>query len=111
MQPPFNAIHQRGGAAGVSPSLPSPTLTPPRLGEASPEQAASFSSLLGKAIGEVNAVMDEVIQTTPDLISGRLENLHDMTVAGVKAEVMLHLTTKIASKLASATTTLFQMQL
>jgi len=55
--------------------------------------------------------MEAAKATTDGLLGGSMENLHEMSIAGAKSEVMLHLTTQIASKLSSATTTLFQMQL
>ena len=48
---------------------------------------------------------------TGALMSGRLDNLHEMSIAGAKSEIMMKLTTNITSKLAQATTQLFQMQL
>ena len=44
-------------------------------------------------------------------LAGRLDNLHEMTIAGAKSEVMMKLTTNITGKLAQATTQLFQMQI
>jgi len=75
------------------------------------ENAKSFSSLLGNALNSVNNTMQEAQATTNGLLSGDLENLHEMSIAGAKSEVMLHLTTQIASKLCTSATTLFQMQL
>lgn len=48
---------------------------------------------------------------TKALLNGRLENLHEMTIAGQKSEIMMKLTTSITGKLAQATTQLFQMQI
>lgn len=75
------------------------------------ENAKSFSSLLGNALGSVNTALQESQAATQGLLSGDLENLHEMSIAGAKSEVMLHLTTQIASKLCTSATTLFQMQL
>ena len=55
--------------------------------------------------------MDAAKVATQKMADGSLENLHEMSIAGAKSEVMLHLTTQIASKLCSSATTLFQMQL
>ena len=75
------------------------------------ENAKSFSNMLGDALNNVNTTMQEAQATTNGLLSGDLENLHEMSIAGAKSEVMLHLTTQIASKLCTSATTLFQMQL
>lgn len=109
MQSPFSPIQGIPGLQGANPiSAPggaSMVRTP------SAEQARSFGDLLGSALNNANSTLDVAYQTTNQLLDGSMENLHEMTVAGAKAEVMLHLTTQIASKLSSATTTLFQMQL
>lgn len=75
------------------------------------ENATSFSNMLGNALTNVNTTMEEAKSCTDGLLNGNLDNLHDMSIAGAKSEVMLHLTTQIASKLCSSATTLFQMQL
>lgn len=77
----------------------------------SAENAKSFSSMLGDALNNVNTTMQEAQATTDGLLSGDLNNLHEMSIASAKSEVMLHLTTQIASKLCTSATTLFQMQL
>ena len=48
---------------------------------------------------------------TQQLVSGQMASTHEMQITGAKSEVMLHLMTQVASKLSSATTTLFQMQI
>ena len=55
--------------------------------------------------------MQEAQACTDGLLTGDLNNLHEMSIASAKSEVMLHLTTQIASKLCTSATTLFQMQL
>lgn len=77
----------------------------------SAENAKSFSNMLGDALNNVNTTMQEAQATTDGLLNGDLNNLHEMSVATAKSEVMLHLTTQIASKLCTSATTLFQMQL
>ena len=67
--------------------------------------------MLSGALGTVNESMNVSKEMTGALISGRLDNLHEMTVAGAKSGIMMKLTTNITSKLAQATTQLFQMQI
>ena len=109
MQTPFAPIQGLSGAKVASPIMAPLTSSP--IAKPSAEQAQSFSDMLGSALQNVNTTLDVSKQMTDGLLSGDMENLHEMTIAGAKAEVMLHLTTQIASKLSSATTTLFQMQL
>ncbi|HXE71863.1 MAG TPA: flagellar hook-basal body complex protein FliE [Candidatus Nitrosotenuis sp.] len=102
---PFTPIQPlKTGIQGIT-GLGAPTQAP------SQGDARSFGALLGNALNQANATMETAADTSKALATGSLENLHEMTIAGAKAEVMLHLTTQIASKLASATTTLFQMQI
>lgn len=81
------------------------------LNAPSAENAKSFSNMLGDALNNVNTTMQEAQNCTDGLVSGELNNLHEMSIASAKSEVMLHLTTQIASKLCTSATTLFQMQL
>jgi len=74
------------------------------------EQTRSFGSTLAEAIGTVNESMDGAIKATDALMNGKAESIHEVQIAGAKSEVMMKLTTTITSKLAQATTQLFQMQ-
>lgn len=71
----------------------------------------SFQNVFASFLDNVNDSQMVAGDYTKQLVTGNVKNTHDMTIAGAKAEVMLHLTTQIASKLSSATTTLFQMQI
>ncbi|MCR5662667.1 MAG: flagellar hook-basal body complex protein FliE [bacterium] len=113
MQSPFSGIQ---GVTGMShaPSVGSiAPMSAPKVASLAPsaEEAKSFSNLLGNALTNVNTTMEAAKATTDKLLDGSMENLHEMSIAGAKSEVMLHLTTQIASKLCSSATTLFQMQL
>lgn len=111
---PFQGISTLGKATGSGiPSLPgvgsiSSPLSPSNVTE---EQGDAFGSLLGNAMGHVNKSMNTAKEMTGALMTGRLDNLHEMTIAGAKSEIMMKLTTNITSKLAQATTQLFQMQI
>ena len=54
--------------------------------------------------------MDGAVKATDALMNGKAESIHEVQIAGAKSEVMMKLTTTITSKLAQATTQLFQMQ-
>ncbi len=118
MQAPFSGIGAIGSsmaspttapASGIGSigSLSSP-LSPSKVTE---EDGNTFSSMLSGAMGQVNESMNVSKQMTDGLMSGRLENIHEMTIAGAKSEVMMKLTTQITGKLSQATTQLFQMQI
>ncbi|MFA5507306.1 MAG: flagellar hook-basal body complex protein FliE [Vulcanimicrobiota bacterium] len=100
------------GSSGI-PSMPSigsisSPLSPSSVSE---EDGQTFGGLLANALGSVNESMDAAKSTTGALLSGRLDNLHEMTIASTKSGIMMKLTTNITSKLAQATTQLFQMQI
>jgi flagellar hook-basal body complex protein FliE len=69
-----------------------------------------FENYLSQALNGVN---DSIIQTG-DLyqkaVAGKVQNLHQVTIAAAEAEVLLKLATGITSKLTTDATTLFQMQ-
>lgn len=121
MQSPFASIQGIGGlnsanamtnvnsTAAMSPI--SNTNSVSTVAAPTENDAKSFSNLLGDALSGVNSTMQTAANCTNGLLDGSMENLHDMSIAGAKSEVMLHLTTQIASKLCSSATTLFQMQL
>lgn len=113
---PFQGISSIGAAgAGVpgASSLPSigSISSPLSPSSVSKEDGESFGALLGSAMGNVNESMNTAKEMTQALTTGRLDNLHEMTIAGAKSEIMMKLTTNITSKLAQATTQLFQMQI
>lgn len=74
-------------------------------------RADSFQNVLGKALDRANESFATAEELSKQLATGKLENIHDLSIAQTRAEIMLRLATQIASKLATAATTLFQMQL
>ena len=119
MQNPFSPISSSISGIGGLNSTPSPSISrmaPSTSGGGAvgeTEEAGgikSFSDTLAGALGGVNEAMDTSKKMTEGLMAGTVDNLHDVTIAGAKAEVMMKLTTTITSKLAQATTQLFQMQ-
>lgn len=101
---PIGNIGSLGGSA-----LPMPTA--PGLSKPSESEIRDFGEVLTGSLEKVNKTIDGAIKTTDGLLSGNMDNFHEMTIAGAKAEVMLKMTTTVVSKLAQATTQLFQMQL
>ncbi len=88
-----------------------PGLSVPTFAAPSKAEADSFGSVLAQSMNKVNATIDESIKSTDGLLSGDMDSLHQMTIAGAKAEIMMKLTTSVVSKMAQATTQLFQMQI
>ncbi|NDD26841.1 MAG: hypothetical protein EB084_01040 [Proteobacteria bacterium] len=75
------------------------------------EKKESFPNLFMSFLQNANDSQNKAGEYTKALVTGKLTNTHEMTIAGAKSEVMLHLVTQITSKLSSAATTLFQMQI
>jgi flagellar hook-basal body complex protein FliE len=71
----------------------------------------SFSNIMATQLMGANSVMNESGEMTSKLITGQIKNPHDVAISGQKAGIMLKLTTTICSKVSSACTTLFQMQI
>lgn len=71
----------------------------------------SFSNIIAKQLMGANEVLNESGKQTNLLITGQVKNPHDVAISGQKAAIMLKLTTTICSKVSSACTTLFQMQI
>jgi flagellar hook-basal body complex protein FliE len=88
-----------------------PMIEKPMTLDAPKDGAGSFSSVLANIMNTANDSQWTAGEMSEKLVTGSLKSTHEMSIAGAKAEVMLHLTTQIAAKLSSATTQLFQMQL
>jgi len=108
---PFGSIEPLRNS--ITPFQTSPASLGKGIGstEEAQEKGGTFQNIFAKALDSANEACWTAGKDTDKLVSGKLENLHDMTINGAKAEVMLHLATQMCSKLSSATTTLFQMQL
>ncbi len=85
--------------------------TNPIANTPSASEVKSFTGFLSEGLNEVNKSMDASSQMTKKLMSGEVQDLHAVTVAGAKSEVMMKLTTTITGKLAQSVSQLFQMQL
>ena len=71
----------------------------------------SFANIMGKQLYGANDVLNGAGAQTKKLMLGQVKNPHDVAIAGKKAGIMLKLTTTLCSKVSSACTTLFQMQI
>jgi len=71
----------------------------------------SFAQLVNSQIIGVNNALNQSVSDKDKLIRGELKDTHQVAISGTKAGIMLRLTTSICSKVSSACTTLFQMQI
>ncbi len=70
-----------------------------------------FQGALSNALGSASSTLDNAAKLGDKVITGEVGNYHAVSVAGMKADLVLKLTTQVAAKLSSAATTLFQMQM
>ncbi|MGE0489011.1 MAG: flagellar hook-basal body complex protein FliE [Vulcanimicrobiota bacterium] len=116
MQSPFQSIQGiTSGVSGIGTTgSPISGIGMPKMIEQpgqSEENGKAFGAVLAESLNTVNTTIDGSIKSTNNLLSGNMDGLHEMTIAGAKAEVMMKLTTTVVGKMAQATTQLFQMQL
>ncbi len=71
----------------------------------------SFNNIIMGHIKTTSDVLHQSIDDKDKMVRGELKNPHQAAISGMKAGVMLRLTTNIMSKISSACTTLFQMQI
>jgi len=106
---PFQAIQ----GISTSPISQTPSFTPSKsiLGGEEAEGAGKFENIFTNYMNTANTTMMKAKDLGDQVATGDLKSLHKLSVAGMKAEIMMKLTTQIAAKLSSACTTLFQMQM
>lgn len=74
-------------------------------------EGSKFENIFSNYLNVANQALTTAKDIGDKVATGDLESIHKMSVAGMKAEIMLKLTTQIAAKLSSTCTTLFQMQM
>ncbi len=66
------------------------------------ETTQNFGDVLSKAIGEVNGAQVESANMGRLLAIGEIDNLHDVKIAGQKAELTLNLMVEVRNKILDA---------
>lgn len=66
------------------------------------ETTENFGEMLSKAIGEVNSAQVESQEMGRLLAIGEIDNLHDVKIAGQKAELTLNLMVEVRNKILDA---------
>lgn len=77
----------------------------------SKKQTIKFDNLLKDALNNVNQLQREKEEYKKLLITGELDNLHDVTIAAEKANVALQLTLGIRNKVVEAYKEIMRMQI
>ena len=76
-----------------------------------PENTISFSTFLKESIEKVNLLEEEAKQYDFKVATGRLENIHEATIATQKADIALQLTMQIRNKILDAYREIMRMQI
>lgn len=100
-----------GSISGINSSIPSISSDMTKSVFAKPEVGGGFESVFSTCMNQVNTTMNASAKLGEQIITGDVGSLHQVSVAGMKSKILLQLTTQVAAKLSSATSTLFQMQM
>lgn len=93
-------------------NVENPTI--PKRGEsvqASKRESLKFSEVLHNALQKVNSLQIESDEYRNLLITGEVDNLHDVTIAQEKANIALQLTLSIRNKVVEAYREIMRMQI
>ncbi len=92
------------GTKGVVPDLG-------LFNKSSTTDATDFMSVLADAINQTNEYQLISNQNVERLVTGEVENLHDVIIAGQKADISLRLLTGVRGKLLDAYQEIMRMQI
>lgn len=94
-----------------------PRMIDPSLSRVLPQQeteknmGASFSEMLFGALNNVNERQRASSEATQDLLTGDLDNLHELMIRAEEARLSLHLAIQTTSKVVEAYRELSRMQI
>ena len=88
-----------------------PLNTIKNIGEEKNQSNVSFSDFLKKAIYDVNDAKQYEAELTRQLISGELENIHDLSIAKGVASVEYQALTEVISKVTEAYKEITRLQI
>ncbi|KNY28385.1 flagellar hook-basal body complex protein FliE [Pseudobacteroides cellulosolvens] len=71
----------------------------------------NFAEIFNNAINSVNDLQIQSKELTENLAVGRTDNIHEVLIAGEKAEVALQLTMQIRNKILDAYSEIMRMQI
>lgn len=77
--------------------LPKPSIKPDKA-ESQKNEGSNFFNLVLSGLKETNKLANNADKLTEDLVTGRLENIHDLMIAAEKAGVALNFTMAIRTQ-------------
>ena len=75
------------------------------------QQTAGFSQYLTEALNKVNELQKEADKSAIGLATGEIQNLHQVTIDSLKAEIALQFTLQIRNKVIEAYQEVMRMQI
>ena len=75
-----------------------------------PDKGASFQSVLGDLVREVNGLQQDASRSIEGLVTGETENVHDVTTRMAEAGIAFDLMMEVRNKLLDAYQQILQMQ-
>ena len=76
----------------------------------STDKVSSFSDFLNNALEKVNTLQQESAEATNKFITGESDNIHDVMIAGSKADLALQMTLQVRNKVMDAYNEIMNMQ-
>ncbi len=95
----------------INPYAISPLLKGESNNEKEDTNSASFGQVLGDALNKVNSRQVEADKAAEGLISGDIDNLHDVMIASEKAQLSLNMSVQVVNKAVDAYNEISRMQL
>lgn len=74
------------------------------------ENAANFGDILANALTEVNSLQKNAEKSAIDLVTGKLQDVSQVTIAAEKASIALQLTMQVRNKAVDAYQEIMRMQ-
>jgi flagellar hook-basal body complex protein FliE len=74
------------------------------------QEGNGFGDFLNKAIGEVNSLQQDSSQLKSNLVTGNIEDIHQVMIASEKANLAFQLTLQIRNKVIEAYQEIMRMQ-
>ncbi len=72
---------------------------------------SGFSDIFKKSLAEVNAAQNQSDKLTGQLVTGEVQNVHEVMIASQKANLSLQMTVQVRNKVVEAYQEVMRMQL
>lgn len=98
-----------GGVNGIN--LVTPAINNQNVLQENENTTVSFSDYLNDALTKVNDLQIEAEQVADDFAAGKIDNIHEVTIAAEKADIALQFTMQIRNKILDAYNEIMRMQI